>query len=209
LKLVFKCFAALSLCVITSGAWAATQYSYTGSPYTIFNPNDGSNVFFPAGSVSGTFSVGAPLAANLSGQDISGDVVSYSFSSGAATLTDANSAVAAFDVTTDGAGSITGWLIFITTPVAAPGDLADLIAIRSASSNIVYKDGECASVSATACTSFISGTGSNASTSGGGPGAWAQVSPRSVPALSPAWLTGLALLLALFGAYRLRYRTSD
>jgi hypothetical protein len=149
--------------------------------HDFFHPNDGSNVFFPAGSVSGTFSVGVPLAANLSGQDISGDVVSYSFSSGAATLTDANSAVAAFEVTTDGAGSITGWLIFITTPVAAPGDLADLIEIRSASSDLVYKDGVCGSVSASACTSFTSGTGNNASTSGGGPGAWAQVSPRSVP----------------------------
>lgn len=186
--------------LLCGNALAATQYSYTGSAFSFFNPNDNNNVFWPAGFVSGTFTVNAPLPGNLTGQDISGDLASYSFSAnGGSVLTEANSLVVAFDITTDAPGNITGWLIWISSPVTSPGDLVNVIELRNPDGDIVYEDAECAIVSQGACVGVNSNTGSRAS-SGVATGNFRQVAPAapaSVPAIS---LWGLGLLSLLLGA---------
>jgi hypothetical protein len=102
------------LLVATMGAQAAvadTTYTYTGNDFT-----SAGSPFTTSDFVSGSFTTSAPLADGLPLEDISGDLVSYSFSDGVATLTQTNSAPAVFDVSTDTNGSIAEWHITLLDP---------------------------------------------------------------------------------------------
>src|ERR1700721_3519096 len=89
---------------------AATVYTYTGSDFTSFFPT-AQGVFTSSDSITGSFTVATPLADNLSFSEVS--FTSYSFSDGADTLTNLNSAPMsdtpapfAFAVSTDASGNI-------------------------------------------------------------------------------------------------------
>lgn len=112
------------LLVATMGAQAAmadTTYTYTGKDFT-----SAGSPFSTSDFVSGSFTISAPLADDLSLDDIAGDLVSYSFSDGVDTLTQTNSSTAVFDVSTDTNGLITQWHI---TLLNAPLDTKEIYTI--------------------------------------------------------------------------------
>jgi hypothetical protein len=95
-------------------AQAVTTYAYTGNFFNVFATNDP-----PAGDydatmrVTGFFSLADPLAPNLINQNIVPDLLGFSFSDGRQTLTSADATPTLFSVSTDPAGTITGWGITV------------------------------------------------------------------------------------------------
>lgn len=101
-------------------AHAITMYTYTGNPFTDFNPLGPPNPYTTSDYVHGYFTTAAPLAASLSEYDITGVVLSWAFNDFADDhlpitsgppagfyLTDTN-------VSTDGGGNIIQWKIGVT-----------------------------------------------------------------------------------------------
>ena len=105
--------AALSALGATN-AGANTVYSYTGNNFTF--TSDGtlpSGAYDDTMSVSGSFTLASPLAANLSYTSIKSNILSFSFFDGRNTITNLNQdpSVTVFNVTTDAAGMIDTWQI--------------------------------------------------------------------------------------------------
>ncbi len=104
-----------SLLAVNLPAHAAT-YTYTGNDYTIIQ--DGP---IPAGtydttmSISGSFTVAVPLAANLNA-DITASLQSFSFFDGRHTITQLNASFIGFLVKTDATGGLITWQIQLLTP---------------------------------------------------------------------------------------------
>ena len=107
-------------------AWGVS-YVYTGGNYT--NVTDSATVagaYTTSMFVSGSFSLAAPLAANLSGANIDALLTSFTFNDGRTTLTNTTSGVV-FDflLSTNAAGAITAWNIAINTPPSSSTILND------------------------------------------------------------------------------------
>jgi hypothetical protein len=86
-------------------ARADVVYDYTGADFTsVTGP------YTTSDSVTGSFTVASPLEDNLNLLIIT--PVSFSFSDGQQTLTNANAA-SEFHISTDAAGDVTGWIISI------------------------------------------------------------------------------------------------
>ena len=113
--------------LLAGGSLQAATYTYTGTLFTnITNVTPPTGTYTDAMSVTGQFSVAAPLAANLGmGTDITGQVTSFSFFDGRNTITEVNAPLANFDytflVTTDGAGNISGSNITVSRPLTPLG----------------------------------------------------------------------------------------
>ncbi len=82
---------------------ADTTYFYTGNT---FNQFDGGTSCPSTCGISGSFTVGNPLAPNFSGYFVP---TAFSFTDGTVTITPANSTHSAFGVTTDSQGRIIVW----------------------------------------------------------------------------------------------------
>lgn len=110
---------AACVCLILLGfgttAKADTVYTYTGNPFTSFG---GVEHCPPECSISGSFTVAAPLL-NLTLAASGGNVtpLSWSFTDGNATLTQANTdpGLFHFNLQTDGSGAITAWSVFLAS----------------------------------------------------------------------------------------------
>ncbi len=99
--------AALTLPICPSLAQASTIYSYTGQDYT-----SATVPYTTTESVTGSFTLSTPLAANL--QDGSVTPAAFSFSDGVQTLTDTTALSYSFgDLSTDSIGNITSYDIQI------------------------------------------------------------------------------------------------
>src|SRR5215469_14332604 len=77
--------------MVATSAWASTTYTYTGTNYTLITNFTSCTTgpcanFTGAMSVSGSFTLAAALPANFSLQDITPQLVSYSFSDGITTF---------------------------------------------------------------------------------------------------------------------------
>lgn len=82
---------------------ADTTYAYTGNSFTQF----GGGAACPSQcSISGSFTVGSPIAPNFSGFFVP---VAFSFTDGTVTMTQANTTSSAFGVTTNSQGRIVVW----------------------------------------------------------------------------------------------------
>lgn len=191
----------------------AGTYVYTGNTYLTFDkreqnggqlPGDLSSIpgtFTTAMSINGSFTVTGALSANLSAFDISGLVDSFSFSNGRATLTDAESAISTFQVSTDGVGAISEWSIMVTniiTPLSN-GEIGDRIITRTDSAmdqglKFLCLEEPCAAVSSALGDNETGVTNSN-------PGTWAQAAVVPVP------LSGVLLASGLLGFGFFRRRT--
>jgi PEP-CTERM motif len=92
---------------------ADTVYTYTGNSFTSYYGSP--SPFTAADFVSGSLTVATRLGDNLSDQAIS--PTSFSFSNGIDTLTntDPNVNDAVFHVSTDAAGAIDKWIVYIQT----------------------------------------------------------------------------------------------
>lgn len=106
---------ALSLLVLPVPALADTIYSYTGNPFTTGVTQNGLTPL-PVGpftandSVSGSFTVPTKLAPLL--HLFVFTPTSFSFTDGVDTLTNQNSTLSSFEVSTDISGNILDWDIF-------------------------------------------------------------------------------------------------
>lgn len=106
---------ALALVLASLPVRANVFYAYTGNPYTTFQ-----DLALPAGAfdntmrVSGIFELAAPIAANTPLTDFSSNVVSFSFSNGRNTLTQADPRLTTFFfLQTDASGRIDIWDIVV------------------------------------------------------------------------------------------------
>jgi hypothetical protein len=111
---------AVSLGLAATGAQGTVLYSYTGNTYTPPPIQDSAGVpgaYTNAMFISGSFSVAGPLT-SLANQNISGQLLGFSFNDGRATLTNATAGISltSFLVSTDAAGNITAWNIQLNTP---------------------------------------------------------------------------------------------
>jgi len=198
-------------------AFSAT-YTYTGNAFTV-----ATNSYTTSDFVFGEFTTAAPLAPNLSAQDISGQVLTWTFSDGVTTLSQADGILAdlnmvpGISVTTDGAGDIIEWSILardlpLATAVSETNTLISTLNMPMA--GVVDRgadDAVCNAVDLVPnCTSYGAGTpglGLNL----GSPGSWVTTLPPPPPAVPEEipGLTGFGLALtgaglALLGMRRLR-----
>jgi PEP-CTERM motif len=95
---------ATALLLVPLPLLADTTYTYTGSPFTEFTGTD-----FIGDHIQGSFEVVQPLPDNIDYPPIT--PVSYSFSDGPQTFTNANSTIDGFYLQTDSSGNIIGWAI--------------------------------------------------------------------------------------------------
>lgn len=122
----FLTFAAV-LMILPLSLKADTVYSYTGNNFNAFTsphmstaPNE---YYSAANSVSGSFIVDSPLAANLSNVFIT--PFEYSFTDGATTFSVPSPLFpAGFQISTDANGNIINWEIGIQTPGSATDQYA-------------------------------------------------------------------------------------
>jgi hypothetical protein len=104
---VLKIFWTLVIaCCMASSSWATATYSGTSGTYNSYATIIYNNTMF----LTGSFTLGSPLAANLTDTNITSLVQSFSFSDGASgglTITKANATSYTFDrVNTDADGAI-------------------------------------------------------------------------------------------------------
>lgn len=85
---------------------ASVTYTYVGNPFT-----SASGAYTTSMRVTGSFDTLIPLAPGLENRDVRASVLSYSFADGIQTLTDANSVLVSFRISTDSDGGITQWQI--------------------------------------------------------------------------------------------------
>lgn len=92
-------------------AGPVTTYTYTGPAFTEFS---GTDTCLPECYISGSFTVSSPLGDDLTADNITSLVTSFSFTDGYATLNNANISSASFVIWTNGSGQITEWGILLT-----------------------------------------------------------------------------------------------
>lgn len=175
----------LLLCANVSHAMAI--YTYTGNNFDEFPDNfdPPSGTYTTAMSVTGTFAVAVPLTLGPAVVDISGDVLSYSFSDGRSTLTEANSNMFNFNVGVT-AGQIVAWSIELRQIFPVPTAIGDLsLTIRTVTGGDRGSIQECISLLGDLCFD----AGLDLARVNGNPGTWETVVP-----IPPAiWLFGSAL----------------
>jgi PEP-CTERM motif len=104
---VVVCGIAMAALPFTS-ALADTMYTYTGNPFTSGSSGPPDAPFTTSDSVSGWFTIAAPLAANLAIGSIT--PTAYSFSNGVETFTNGEPfSLFTFVVGTDATGAINEW----------------------------------------------------------------------------------------------------
>ncbi len=200
---------ALALSAICSSpASAATIYTYTGQLFAFVTNNPAQPLSYDKTmSVTGSFTVASPLAAGLSLQDISADLLSFSFNDGLGTLTNAN-AQGSFVVTTDASGALTQWLIQIATPLEIGfNEEIDTLNFFPGGGKDVDDQADvfdCTQISGGGkCTLFAE----NSADSPLNPGTWSAAAepppPTPLPAALPLFATGLGIM-GLFGWRRKR-----
>lgn len=216
--------AGAALLLLGASAAHAATYSYTGPAFTTLAPFTAPCAVaacanFPAGSrVQGTFTTAAPLAANLTNQNILALVTGFSFSDGLASYVNTDPQVTLMNasITTNAAGTPVS-MTFIPIRWRAPAphavnDRVDYLFITPASS-FAEHNAPCAAVSApSGCT----GLAADASTSRGAETAAARppitlmapVAPgvASVPSLGGGSLLLLVTLVSVAGMVMARRR---
>lgn len=205
-----KGLAAAAALLMAPGIWAAT-YTYTGgnyysvTNYTTCGTGTCAN-FTTSMRITGSFTTSAPLAANLSLQNVAAQVTSYSFSDGVTTFanSDSNTRLYQILVDTDGSGRVTWASVLLelwrtgTSPHAA-GNRLDFL-FSDGSDDFGHVNVPCLTTGsspagvADSCTSYLADASS--STAMGFTGSWAT--PSAVPTLS-GWGSVL-LLAALLGS---------
>jgi hypothetical protein len=177
-------------------AKATTVYTYTGNDYTSIVDNLlPSGTYTTSMSVSVTFTLANPLAANLPVlTDITVDVLSFSFFDGRNTLTNATAVDDLFSVGTDMAGNIVLWNVAADNgDPTSIGEKAFLIETLFPGNGLDFDQAlidECVFAVAGTCTNFLFDVGSNTDH----PGHWARTDLPNVPlpGALPLFASGLA-----------------
>ena len=153
---------AMTVVTLWAAPAAAATYQLTASPFTSLVPPS-PNPFTTSMQVTGAFVTSAPVSANLTMQDISGLITSYSFSDGVHTFTQSNSAFnsplngGGFLVTTDAAGSIT-YVQFLVMSPAPPHTVGGKLNYLAVGDGVgAYDNLDCVVVQATVCSQVAFG----------------------------------------------------
>jgi hypothetical protein len=185
--------------LISSGAvQAISVYAYTGNNYNAITDNTlPSGTYTTSMSVSGTFTLANPLAANLALTDITADVLGFSFFDGRNTITNATAFADVFRVGTTSAGTIAEWEVVVqTAPATTIGEKTFFIYTENSANR--FDSGrifECTFAVAGTCTATLGDLG----TTSDHPGLWTRTDlidtplPGAVP-LFASGLVGLGLL---------------
>ena len=181
----------ITLLVWPTTIFAYYQYTYTGTPFTYFDPNNEENVFYPDSFVSGHFVVLEPLPADTPNPEFR--VLNYRFyARGGEMLTEDNSHILHFFLATDDKADIKFWILAILTN-ADLGELVNVINSRFAPDQYYGRDSAtqdaiCTRIWNGDCTNHETIVGSSfASTSdqtypgAGVPGTWVRTNIDLVP----------------------------
>jgi hypothetical protein len=214
--------AAVASLLMAFPASAATTYNYVGSVYTLLMSHTTCtlgtcNDYTTSMKVTGSFTVGVPLAANLANVDIStsANLLGWTFFDGVNTISSVtpNSWIypGFFRVSTDASGNVT------TTDIVV-GDFTSAVGtgVNSRINSIGVGDDApgdyginndwCVAVTGNACTTSSSDTNSSSGANFTA-GVWptgASSAAASIPALSPAALLVLIATCGLMGLALLR-----
>jgi hypothetical protein len=120
MRLLAATLAFASLLSIPAVASAAADYSYAGNSFETIGDDP-----LPAGTyttemrITGSFELASELGPNLVWNTIAQGVLSYSFTDGRNRLTEVNSRIVEFMVSTDGSGKVRQWSIYIAQDLDA------------------------------------------------------------------------------------------
>jgi hypothetical protein len=189
MRLSFVSAAVAVLVSFAAPAAGQVTFSYQGNPFTTaFAP------YTTSMSISGSFEVGAPLAPSTT-TELSGSLVGFSFFDGVETRDQTNSLICQFEVTTNAAGAISGWNIWLREFGGA--DPQHSLETRSTNdlAGFLSPSGACG---AGALNPFASTVAQ--------PGVWSG-GPRIaiVPTASEVGLVLLTMLLSACAVWRLRF----
>jgi hypothetical protein len=184
-----------ALCVEPSQA--TTVFTYTGNNFTqIIDQPFPDSTYTTSMNISGSFTIANPLAPNLS-TNVTGDLLSFSFSDGRSTITNLNadSQFTNFIVTTNGTGNIVGWGILL---IAIDPVQSRLLRIQTNSGvdDLAVID-QCTSAAQGNCPDVASGFlgfDQASISNGGGTSPSGQWSETPLPAALPLFATGLGAL---------------
>jgi hypothetical protein len=206
-----KCKAAIAIFVLQfmftappTPANADMIYTYTGRLFTIIGDSTTpAGTYTTSMSVSGSFTVANPLAANLVNSDIAGSVLDFSFFDGRTTLSPGNAARKTFVFSTDGAGDIILWdVVASTQPPDTVGQ--QFLQIETHEDPARFRDfdrgliGVCSSLP---CATLFGDTAQNVEM----PGTWSVSEISSVPGpIAGAGLPGLVMAFGGLLAWRRR-----
>jgi hypothetical protein len=179
---------------LPSPARATAIYEYTGNP---FDSSLSLNGGYGGTSVSGQFSLSTPLAPNTALTDISGSILSFSFTDGVNTITNMTLPLAtySFKVGTDATGNINDWELFVSQDYPSPAMVgSQFFQIGTAAG---YNDYgfvfTCTTVTGTSCTDSVDKGEFTDSD-----GTW---SVTVAPVLEPSSLYLLVVGLAVFAGW--------
>jgi hypothetical protein len=133
--LVFSLFA---IGLAPSASADTTTYTYVGNPFTIFFPGiDSCTLGVGQCSISGSFTLAAPLPDNLPFSSIFPLPTTFSLTDGVTTLTQATSVFSDFRVQTNSLGEITQWHVELINSLSLPNtDLATINEIPGGTNDI-------------------------------------------------------------------------
>ena len=114
--------ALIALLAASSLPLLADTFTYTYTPAGPFTTSDGSALgnSLLGDSLSGSFTVAASLGDNFNSNSTPLTVLSYSFSDGQETITNANGTEPFFEIITNGSGTISFWDVAVTSNNFSP-----------------------------------------------------------------------------------------
>lgn len=169
-------------------SFGAAYYNYGGCNFDVFSTPTS---YDSSMSVTGAIELGAPLGANLTEVEVF--PLSFSFTDGINTISDATADSATLEFSTNASGAITSWFVglHITMPSPVSVGVKDIDIFATAEIGFDSFDlgriTTCVSVVGTECPGQIPDFGLTASQ----PGTWSVV---PIPAALPFFASALALL---------------